>query len=237
MSGIFLTGTDTNVGKTIITVGLTSFVRKLGIDCVALKPVETGCKLNHGELYPEDGHFLWRASQESISLDDVTPFRFSLPASPYRAAALQDSRLRISDIIEHIRAIEETHDLVIVEGAGGLFAPIEENRTFVDLMKELSFPVVLVARLKLGTINHTMLSIEALTRRNLDILCVVLSKCEMDEGPEEKYTPDDIKRMIRSIPLFQFPFLDGAVLDNPLEIGTLMEKRWGKESLLRHFKL
>ncbi|MHB8204225.1 MAG: dethiobiotin synthase [Desulfomonilaceae bacterium] len=235
MNGIFVTGTDTGVGKSVITAGLTSLLRKRGVDCVALKPVETGCKLNHGELFPEDGHFLWRASQESISIDDVTPFRFSLPASPYRAAALQDSRLRISDIIEHIRAIEEAHDLVIVEGAGGLFAPIEEHLTFVDLTKELGFPVVLVARLKLGTINHTMLSIEALTRRNLNILSVVLSKCDRDEGPEEKYTPNDIKRMIGSIPFFQFPFLDGSVSDNPQEIGAMMEKVLGKESFLEQF--
>ena len=93
------------------------------MDCVALKPVETGCKLRSGVFFPEDGDFLWRASQKSISLDDTTPFRFSLPASPYRAAALQNSRLRISDIIEHVRAIEEAHDLVIVEGAGVYLYP------------------------------------------------------------------------------------------------------------------
>ncbi len=235
MSSIFVTGTDTGVGKSIITAGLTSLLRKRGVNCVALKPVETGCKLHHGELFPDDGHFLWRASEESISLDNVTPFRFSMPASPYRAAALQDSRLRISDIIEHIRAIEETYDLMIVEGAGGLFTPIEGKRTMVDLIKELDTPVVLVARVKLGTINHTMLSIEALTRRNLNILSVILSKGEMDEGPEEKYTPNDIKRMNSNIPIFQFPFLAGNTMNSPRNIGTVMEKVLGTESFLEQF--
>ncbi len=235
MNGIFVTGTDTGVGKSVITAGLTSLLRKRGVDCVALKPVETGCKFNCGEFFPEDGHFLWRASQESISLDDVTPFRFSLPASPYRAAALQVSRLRISDIVEHILAIGEVHDLVIVEGAGGLFAPIEENGAFVDLIRKLSFPVVLVARLKLGTINHTMLSVEALTTRNLNISSVILSKCDREEGPEEQYTPNDIKRMIGNIPVCQFPFIDGNILNNPLEIGAIMEKVLGRESFIEQF--
>lgn len=237
MKGIFVTGTDTGVGKSVITAGLTSLMRKRGVDCVAIKPVETGCKLLNGELFPQDGDLLWRASEKSISLDDTTPFRFSLPASPYRAAALQNSRLRISDITEHIMAIKENHDLIIVEGAGGLFAPIEAKLSFIDLMNELSFPIVLVARLKLGTINHTMLSLEALTRRNMNILNVILSKCDMEEGPEEQYTPDDLKRMIFPVPFFQFPFLGGSILENPLEISSLMEKLWTKEGFLEYFNL
>ncbi|MGC8660412.1 MAG: dethiobiotin synthase [Desulfomonilaceae bacterium] len=233
MSGIFITGADTNVGKTIVTTGLTCFLRKLGIDCVALKPVETGCELRNGELFPADGNMLWRASGKSISLDEVTPFRFSLPAAPYRAAVSQDSRLKTSDLVEHIRTIEETHEIVIVEGAGGLFVPIEEKRMFVDLIKELGFPVVLVTRSKLGTINHTMLSVEALVTRKLNISGVILSECDETKGPEEEYTPKDIARMIFPIPFFKLPFLDRSTLDRPAEIGALMEKQWGRDNLLK----
>ena len=87
-----------------------------------------------------------------------------------------------------------------------------------------------MARVKLGTINHTLLSIEALTRRNLDILSIILSKYDISEGPEERYTSRDIKRMINDIPIFQLPFLTGNTIDNPREIGEMMGKLWGQES-------
>ena len=74
MKGLFVTGTDTGVGKTLITAGLTALYRKNNIDCVALKPVETGCAMKDGELFPEDGNFLWRASQNALNMDDVARF-------------------------------------------------------------------------------------------------------------------------------------------------------------------
>jgi dethiobiotin synthase len=228
MTGIFVTGTDTDVGKSLITAGLTRLLRNKGMDCVAIKPVETGCKIKQGELFPEDGYLLWRASEAMISLDNVTPFRFSFPAAPYRSAAVQDSRLRVSDIVEHIKTVQDSHDLTIVEGAGGLFVPIEEKRTFLDLMAELNFPVVLVARTKLGTINHTLLSLEALERRNLNILAVILSKSEINEGPEEGFIAGDIKRLTNNIPIIRFPFLSQKMKDDPEEIANIMDKLWGE---------
>lgn len=233
MKGIFVTGTDTGVGKTLITAGLTRLLRNKGMSCVAIKPVETGCKIKQGELFPEDGYLLWRASEKIISLDDVTPFRFSFPAAPYRSAAIQDSRLRVSDIVEHIKTIEDTNDFIIVEGAGGLFVPIEEKRTFLDLMAELKFPVVLVARTKLGTINHTLLSLEALEKRNLNILAVILSKSEIIEGPEEEFTTGDIRRLVNNIPILFFPFLSQKMKDDPEEIANIMDNLWGGEIFIQ----
>jgi len=232
MKGIFVTGTDTGVGKTLITAGLTAFYRKNGIDCVALKPVETGCAIKDGELFPEDGNFLWTASQNALNIDDVAPFRFSFPAAPYRAAVLQNSRLRIVDVLEHIRAVQESHDLVIVEGAGGLFVPIEENGTFLDLMEKLGFPVILVARARLGTINHTLLSVESLENRNINILSVILSKGEITEGPEEKFTAQDLKRMTDNKRILEFPYLSEDKRNDPLKIAEIMSKLWSPDILL-----
>ena len=208
------------------------FYRKNSIDCVALKPVETGCAIKDGELFPEDGNFLWRASQNALNMDEVTPFRFSFPAAPYRAAALQNSRIRIVDVLEHIRAVQESHDLVIVEGAGGLFVPIEEKGTFIDLMEKLDFPVMLVARARLGTINHTLLSVESLEKRNIKILSVILSKGEITEGPEEKFTAQDLKRMTDNKRILEFPYLSEDKRNDPLKIAEIMSKLWSPDILL-----
>jgi dethiobiotin synthetase len=232
MEGIFITGTDTDVGKSLFTAGLTSLLRGKGLNCVAIKPVETGCKMNQGELEPQDGIFLRHASGKILDLDDTTPFRFSMPAAPYRAAAMQGSRLRISDIVEHVRVIQNNHDLVIVEGAGGLLAQIEEKRTMVDLVTELGFPVFLVARTRLGTINHTLLSFEALERRNIDVLGVVLSKSQAEEGPEEVYTAGDIRRMVKETPVFELPFISEGDKNDPEKISGVLRKISGEDDHL-----
>lgn len=233
MRGIFVTGTDTGVGKTLVTAGLTALFRANGIDCVAVKPVETGCAIKNGELFPEDGDFLWRASHKSISLDDVVPFRFSMPAAPYRAAALQDSRLKIIDLLEHVLAIQESHDLVIVEGAGGLFVPIEEKGTFIDFIEKLGFPVILVGRTRLGTINHTLLSLEALQKRDIEVLRVILSRAEIEEGPEEEYTVRDLKRITGIRPILEFPHLSADQRNDPSKIAGIMNKLWSQEPFLK----
>ncbi len=227
MKGIFITGTDTGVGKSLFTAGLTSLLRENGLNCVAIKPVETGCKMKQGELVPEDGIFLRNASGKILDLDDTTPFRFSMPAAPYRAAAMQDSRLRLSDIVEHVRAIQNNHDLVIVEGAGGLLVPIDEKKTMVDLIIELGFPVFLVARTRLGTINHTLLSLEALEGRNIDVLGVILSKLQVDEGPEEVYTAGDLRKMVKETPVFELPFIPESEKNDPNKISELIQKILG----------
>lgn len=230
MKGIFVTGTDTGVGKTLFAAGLTSLLRKKGLDCVAIKPVETGCQVEQGELVPEDGILLRNSSAKVLELDDTSPFRFSIPASPQRAAAMQGSRLRISDIVEHVIAIQNNHDLVIVEGAGGLLVPIEDGKTMIDLIQELDFQAFLVARRKLGTINHTLLSLEALDRRKIDVLGVILSKQGIEEGPEETYTANDIRRMTKKIPVFELPFIYQNEKNNLEQISATIN-----EMLLEEF--
>jgi len=129
--------------------------------------------------------------------------------------------------VEHVRAIQNNHDLVIVEGAGGLLVPIDEKKTMVDLIIELGFPVFLVARTRLGTINHTLLSLEALEGRNIDVLGVILSKLQVDEGPEEVYTAGDLRKMVKETPVFELPFIPESEKNNPNKISELIQKMLG----------
>jgi dethiobiotin synthetase len=226
--GLFITGTDTGVGKTLVTAGLVRYARKLGIGCVAVKPVETGCVIRAGSLFPEDGAFLRQASGEALSLDECAPYRFSIPASPARAAAMEGSRLFVSDLVEHVLTVSDSHDLVVVEGAGGLMVPIEEKLMMIDLVERLGYPVVLVAKSGLGTINHTLLSVEALRQREIDIAGIVLSSLDQDSGPEEPFTPRDIARLVKDVPVPVLPHLDPEIVVDPDKISQVMAEACGE---------
>lgn len=221
-----MAGTDTGVGKTVVAAGLVRYARNQGLRCVAVKPVETGCLPRDGMLYPEDGAFLREASENNVSLDDCVPFRFSLPASPARAAAMEGIKLFVSDLEEHVRAVAETADLTVVEAAGGLMVPIEEKLMVVDLARRLDFPTVLVARTGLGTINHTLLSVEALRHREIEQAGIVLSAVTDRSGPEEEFTPGDISRLVGDIPVLVLPRLGPDVSEEPGRIAQFMADTW-----------
>lgn len=229
--GLFVTGTDTGVGKTIVAAGLVTLARKRGLRARALKPMETGCPVRAGMLFPEDGTFLRRASEEDVTLDECVPFRFSLPASPYRAAAMQGTRLKLFDVVEHILALAEDADLIIVEGAGGLMVPLDEKAMMVDLIKRLTFPALLVGRTSLGTVNHTLLSLEALQRRDIAVAGIVLSMGSASPGPEEEYTPRDLAKLAGRIPVVVLPHLSREIVKDPAQIAATLSNLWPQELL------
>lgn len=221
--GIFVAGTDTGVGKTLVAAGLVRLARNAGRQAVGIKPVETGCELREGHLEPEDGKVLWNASDRKFSLDQCCPFRFSLPAAPARAAKAEGRSLSLASLEEHIRAAFQTADFVIVEGAGGLMVPIEGRLMMIDLIERLGFPTILVARTRLGTINHTLLSVAALRNRNLPVLGIVLSCTELPQGPEQHHTPGDLREQLDTIPVFVLPYLEETVRADPVRIADVLE--------------
>ncbi|HTY23366.1 MAG TPA: dethiobiotin synthase [Desulfomonilaceae bacterium] len=227
--GLFIAGTDTGVGKTILAAGLVRLARNRGLRAVAVKPVETGCAVREGMLYPEDGSFLREASERDLSLDECVPFRFSLPASPARAAAAMGSGLYISDLKEHILAITENADLTVVEAAGGIMVPIQENLMMLDLIQLLGFPIVIAARSNLGTINHTLLTHSALRQRDLETVGIVLSCCSPNRGPEEQFTPTDIARLIQGIPVLVLPYMYPEIKADSQRIAEIMAAAWPEE--------
>lgn len=231
--GIFIAGTDTGVGKTIVAAGLVRLFRRLGTQAIGLKPVETGCETRGDVLWPEDGDFLTRASEHAITLEECAPQRMSLPASPYRAALVEGKRLSLSAMVNHIRDLAERADLTVVEGAGGLMVPIEQDRLMIDLARELGFPVILVARSALGTVNHTLLSIEALRNRAIEIAGVALSSSSEEIGPEEAYTPEDLARLIGDIPLVSLPRISASERDDPEAIANKIKSLWPEELLAK----
>ncbi len=225
--GLFITGTDTGVGKTIVAAGLVRLARNAGIRAIAVKPMETGCQVRSGVLFPEDGAFLAEAAENDLSLDECVPFRFSLPASPARAAAMEGCGLNMADVEEHVRALTEDADLTVVEGAGGLMVPIQGRLMMIDLAQRLGYSSLLVGRTRLGTINHTLLSLHALKERGIPIAGVVLSCSESSlAGPEEEFTLDDLAYLADDVPVVGLPFLSPKIRGDAGRIASIMAAAW-----------
>jgi len=168
---LFVTGTDTGVGKTVVSTAIVRGLRARGIDAGAMKPVETGVD----ERGPLDARALREAAGAADPLDLVCPLRFALPAAPTVAAANEGRSVQLGPIREAFGALRDRHDLVVVEGAGGLLVPVTEELDMAGLALELGLPVLVVARAALGTINHTRLTLAELERRGLECAGVVVS--------------------------------------------------------------
>ena len=169
--GFFVTGTDTGVGKTVVSCALARGLHARGVDVGVMKPSETGVEA----AGPLDALALREAAGVEDPLDDVCPQAFALPAAPTVAAAAEGREVDADAIRSAWKRLAERHELMIVEGAGGLLVPIWAGATMADLAAELGLPLVLVVRGALGTINHTRLTLEAAAQRELTVAGVVIS--------------------------------------------------------------
>ena len=175
LSGIFITGTDTGVGKTYVAAGFAAALRKRGKHPGVMKPVETGCRIRAGKLVPKDALRLMQASGVRDALGLVNPYRFRTSLAPFVAAEIEGGTIEPQKIIQAYRTLSRRHDFMIVEGAGGIMVPLSEKYLYRDLAREMNLPVVIVARPGLGTINHTLLTITALREQGVSIAGVVFN--------------------------------------------------------------
>ncbi len=192
--GIFITGTDTGVGKTYVAAGIARHLHADGVDVGVMKPVETGCRRKNGKLVPSDAVVLTRAARVRDSLRTVNPYRFSKPLAPSAAAGLEGTLIRPERILSAFRLLCRKHDFVIVEGAGGIMVPLAGRYTYLDLVEELGLPVLIVAHPGLGTINHTLLTMEAMRSRKIAVAGVVFNYATSGKmGAAERTNPGVIQ--------------------------------------------
>lgn len=167
---IFITGTDTGIGKTYISRILLRNWNEQGLQTIGLKPVASGCEWINGQYINRDAHILQQTASLRLPYSQVNPYGFNLAVSPHIAAKKEGIRLTIEEISTHIQKIAKIpHDRMIVEGVGGVMVPLNETELQLDLMKVLNFPVVFVVGLKLGCLNHTLLSLILLKSHQIPI--------------------------------------------------------------------
>lgn len=176
MKGLFITGTDTNVGKTYIACQIAAELKSRNINIIPRKPVETGCEIINGRLHPSDADLLLKASGTNISLDEVCPYQFTPPISPQIAASSINKPIALNQLVDSCIDSVSQQDFLLVEGAGGFFSPICDKSLNADLAKQLNLPIVLVVEDRLGAVNQTLLAVSAIERYQLDIRAIVLNK-------------------------------------------------------------
>jgi dethiobiotin synthetase len=169
MSGLFITGTDTGVGKTFVTSLVARHFRGEGLDVGVMKPISTGPAAEN------DAVWLKKVLKLSDPLELINPIRLKHPLAPYPASKIENRKLKIGTIFQAYKKLCALHDLVLVEGIGGVMVPIKKDYLVIDLIKDFSLPTIIVARPKLGTINHTLLTIEALKKRRVNIFGIIIN--------------------------------------------------------------
>ena len=175
MRGLFITGTDTGVGKTFVACGIVGMLQARGFRVGVMKPVETGCS-NGDTLHPADATALRAAARSGEALATICPYRFKVPTAPDVAARLTGIRIDPSVILNSYRTIEASHDVTLVEGAGGLLVPIVDRYTMADLARDMALPILVVVNSKLGAINHTLLTLECAKTRDLSTAGYILNR-------------------------------------------------------------
>ena len=228
MRGLFVTGTDTGVGKTRVGAALLRLALRRGRRPRPFKPVETGCAAR-----PEDANLLWLAAGRPIPLEIVCPFAFPLPAAPDAAARAAGVTLVLSDLARLARVAAESGDFLLVEGAGGLLAPYTRDGTVADLAALLDLPILVVARTALGTINHSALTLAELSRRCLPLAGLVLAQTATAPEPHEQWNPPLIEAVSGVRPLGTLAHLNTRAASDPDALADALEVALGRPTIDR----
>lgn len=220
----FITGTDTGVGKTVLTALLTQFLRKGGVNAAALKPVCSGGRDDAREILAAiDGCSVHRppstAYSRILSLDDVNPWHFRAPIAPLLAARRAGQAVKLNQILAHILAMRKRFDVLLVEGAGGLLSPLGEDFNSRDLILVLKATPLIVAQNRLGVVNHILLTLEALPenfRRQAKLVLMSPPKPDAATTTNVKLLSEffDANRIF-TVPWLGRDFAAGKALKNP----------------------
>ena len=173
--GVFVTGSDTGVGKTVIAGAIAAAIKAHGLDVGVMKPVASGAKEIEGKLVSEDAVYLKKIIDSTDDDDLVNPVRLEPPIAPTMAASKSGVPIDIDKIWKAYEVLTNKHDFVVVEGIGGLMVPIDDTLFVADLVRKMDLALVIVSRDYLGTINHTLLTVEYARSRNIRIKGIVIN--------------------------------------------------------------
>lgn len=181
----FVVGTDTNVGKTYVASALLRHFVSSGKRALGMKPVASGCELSEhgiwqGQLVNDDVVALYEAGNVPAALELINPYRFEPAIAPHIAAEKAGVEIDLDLIVRSYHTLAEMADVVVVEGAGGFFVPVNDQQTLADLAVKLKLPIILLVGMRLGCINHALLTVEAIKSRGLTLAGWVANQVEPD---------------------------------------------------------
>jgi len=208
--GVFVTATDTEVGKTFVAAGLAKGLKDLGLDVGVMKPVASGGRRTKDGLVSDDALELAKAAQATDEPTLVNPVCLEAPLAPLVAARLEGSRVDLGAVWQAYETLAGRHDFLVVEGVGGLLVPIDEGATVLDLIAMLRLPALVVARPGLGTINHTLLTVRYAREHGVDVIGLVINVAEpVETGQAVETNPGVLEEWARAPVLAHFPHAAG----------------------------
>ena len=231
MKAVFVTGTDTGVGKTIVSAGIAIVLKKKGINVGVMKPIESGCSFRDGRFLPKDALFLKRAAGVDDPIGDICPYPLSYPLAPKVAASLEKREIKIEVIKNAFMRISSRHELTLVEGIGGIMVPIIDDILVVDLIGMLNIAVVLVTHAHLGTLNHTLLTVDKLKTRGIDIVGIIINHIQAKEGLAEITNKEVLKHFTDISILGSIPYLRKRDLNH---LSHIFEESINFSPFLKH---
>jgi dethiobiotin synthetase len=219
---MFITGTDTGVGKTLVAAALARYVRRCGLRVAVMKPCETG--VSEPSRLGADGELLrWAAgSEDDINL--ISPYRLPAPLSPAQAAEQAGVRIDPGVIAEACATLARDTDLLLVEGAGGLMVPLRGGYLMADLARQLQMPLLVVSRPTLGTINHTLLTIFAARCMELPVAGFLVNRMPAEPGPAEREAPHMLASLASAEPLGVLPEVDGTPMEQIEQLADAVSR-------------
>jgi dethiobiotin synthetase len=213
MNGLFFTATDTGVGKTIVAAAVARVLRGQGRDCRVCKPVATGASQINGRWLSEDTIRLGEGAGQTGEWEQITPWTFAEPVAPPVAARLAGVVLTLNALVAAVRNRYQPGSVVLVEGVGGLLCPLTERETIADLAVALGLPLIVVTRRSLGTLNHTLLTLEAARTRGLSVAGIVVNETAPATTVADRTNVEELARRT-SIPILAVvPYQDKSPVD------------------------
>jgi dethiobiotin synthetase len=208
VNGVFVTGTDTEVGKTVVSVGLIEKFKQQGLAVAAMKPIASGCENTAQGLRNDDALVLQQYANIKLAYELMNPYAFEPAIAPHIAAKQSNKSIDLNVIKTNFNQIQQQADAVVVEGAGGWLVPLNKTQTMADLAIILELPIVLVVGVRLGCINHALLSVAAIQQSGLPFLGWVAN--HIDQRSESDDIITSLKQGIDAPCLGEIPFLQAG---------------------------
>jgi dethiobiotin synthetase len=206
LKSLFITGTDTDVGKTYITAGLAITLRKMSIDVGVMKPFAAGVAQKKG-YKSEDVEILSKSAQTHDPENLVNPQFFPIPASPYTAWKKLKIKPKIPLVLSSFKKLSDMHEMVLVEGVGGILTPILKDYYVTNLIKDMKIPTIIVTRSKVGTVNHTLMTVKMCEKYKIPIKGIIINNFD-DDGYPINQLKKDLEDLTKVKVLGSIPFIN-----------------------------
>ena len=227
LKSFFVTGTDTDVGKTYITAGLAVTFRKMGLDVGVMKPFAAGTAQKKG-FKSEDIKILSKSAQVHDPENLINPQFFKIPASPYTAWKKLKIKPKVSTILSSFKKLSKLHETILVEGMGGVMTPILKDYYITNLIKEMKIPALIVTRSKIGTVNHTIMTVKMCEKYKIPVKGIIINN--FDAGYPIKQLTSDLQNLTGVKVLGSIPFLKDL---NSASLYRIFKKNIDLKSLLK----